>query len=506
MITAVWSEAIAKKVDERSIAAAGSARNLMEAAGYWTAISIASRTQPGQRIVVLCGPGNNGGDGLVAARYLFGWGFKVHIVHMVAKAQTTTLDRQAQADKAASLGIHQLKMTEVKDELLRDAVVIDGVFGIGLQGPLRDGPQKTLLQRIAQAPTSCVLAIDLPSGILCDLWEQDAPPLPAHVTISFGAKKPAHLLYPSAGYCGTTLVRNIGFLEQAKTECWEASPVKLCEWKDESPDPWRYLGEDAHKYQRGHVLVIGGSSGKWGAPILSAIAAAQGGAGWVSLACPQFGLPVPPHIVQEDLFLKGHLNLPKLRSFVAERRVRSLLLGPGMVKSPLDPQLSSYLKELSHQGVAIILDAGACHRLGTDSDGSLFNPNRTLLTPHPGEFAKSGILDGGVNGLVDLPLLVDAMKKIGACLFYKTASPLCVSPHLDFIPLRKIGNPTLGKAGSGDVLAGLCAALALTPCPLWQVPFVGMAAQIHTLRGLIDSGLQQPTPLDIAQAIRYQRS
>lgn len=477
----------------------------MECAGRKVAVVAAARCRPGQLIVVLAGPGNNGGDALVASRYLHLWGYSVLVIDILNDFKDQTPDRSTQGQSLDELNIRRVSPHDFQSGLPLPSkpLILDGVLGIGIRGSLREGLYKSCLQKASQL-NGTVISIDLPSGMDGDCWSGEAPPLPADITVTFGASKAAHRIYPAARYCGETLVFDIGFSKEAvdqslaktKHQLWELAPEALARI-----NPWRGLAIDAHKFERGHVLVIGGSSLGFGAPMMAAVSAARAGAGWVSLATPH---PVetvmarsPLALTHQNFFKGDHLDIAAISKFVEQRRVKALLIGPGMVTSPFQSGDLETLARLQRQGLSLVLDAGALHQLGERLKPTRLLPEKTLLTPHPGELIKMGLTPDAPKTLADFEQLQETCNNLGVSIFYKSASPVIVSPELPHhFPCYSQANNSLGKAGSGDVLAGICTALALTSLPSWVIAPLAQCHMHYTCQKLQDTG-KEIIPEDI---------
>jgi len=205
-------------------------------------------------------------------------------------------------------------------------------------------------------------------------------------------------------------------------------------------NPWDRLGEDCHKYDRGHLLIIGGSAGKTGAIQLAGKAAYRAGAGWVSLA-PLAKLHSPdPIFTTEQVWEDSMLSAVKLREVLLERKVKALVIGPGLVNQVLNQNILKILSQWQRQTNGfLVLDAGTLHGIAPILSGTL--PDRTLLTPHPGEWQKLG---------------KPPSEGIPATLAYKSSQPIVFGKHLWMIASKP--NRVLARAGVGDALAGAAAA------------------------------------------------
>jgi NAD(P)H-hydrate epimerase len=466
---ALWERAIAQAIDRMSSETYGiHPLVLMEAAGRAVAEFIINNGLNERPILILGGPGNNGGDAFVAARYLADAGCRlsIYLVKEESHALSPSCEAQLRTLSALKIPIHAYTPGNLPQD--KHPVIIDGIFGIGFAGKL--DPEhiayKALSEANSREPTT--VAIDLPSGLDCDDGSADHVPLAAEVCLSFGGLKPAQVLAPARDLCGQCLSFNIGFpnsaigesLKEHEPSFVHTSPESLLEF-----DPWSQLPQSAHKYDRGHVLVIGGSPGKTGAPLLAAKAALRTGAGWVSVAMSEgtkktISGEVPEELTFEDLFVGDLLNSEKLTTFVKERKVKSIVIGPGSMGSPFNELSWEALAQLIESNVPCVIDAGALHGIAGFLKKRPIKQGQCLLTPHPGEWSKMGF------DLPDSPLspsyvghAQDVALENGVTLLYKSATPVAITGDNDAPAfVSNVGSNSLARAGSGDVFAGITGA------------------------------------------------
>jgi hydroxyethylthiazole kinase-like uncharacterized protein yjeF len=294
-------------------------------------------------------------------------------------------------------------------------------------------------------------------------------PLPADVTVTFGAKKPAHVIAPARDLCGEVIGMDIGFPLIAQNSVFdEIKPQWVIPDSDAliMENPWSNLSRSSHKFDRGHVLIIGGSPGKTGAPLLSALASLRMGAGWASVALPtevqkELTGDVPREITFEHLFKDSRIDLTLLRNFVEKRKVKAIVIGPGMIDSPLNQETIEELADIcgKHQ-VHVTFDAGACLGLIPLLKQCHGYPHLWVATPHPGEWAKLG-LPSDITPLdsAGAQKLQKDASDWGISLLYKHATPIFLAGDTHFPAFISIeGTNTLSRAGSGDLLAGLISA------------------------------------------------
>ena len=382
---------------------------LMERAGAAVA-DTAWRVAAGAPILILCGPGNNGGDGYVAARMLLTRGAAVRVAALAPPA--TEL---AKAARAAWHG-----EVEAIDETLAPApVVVDALFGVGLTRPLADD----LKRRLARFADRRVLAVDVPSGVDADSRHDWEPALAANVTVALGALKPAHVLLPAAECCGTVQVAPIG-IDAARV--MQTLPLQA----GSAPDA------TSHKYNRGMVLVRGGAMA--GAAGLAAAAALRAGAGYVVLSGAAHA-PFSAIIAENEAGYAGRLD---------DKRVGAVVIGSGY---PASDALERDVAAALDAGKPMVLDAAAIDAaLPRLRCGGIC----AILTPHEGEFARAFPDLAGSK----IERALAAAKASDAVIVYKGADTIIAAPDGRVVAAWP-GSPWHATAGTGDVLAGACGAM-----------------------------------------------
>jgi ADP-dependent NAD(P)H-hydrate dehydratase / NAD(P)H-hydrate epimerase len=499
-VNTVWTRNSARAVDDWSTQVAKiDPLALMETAGRAVGRAIEARQLSLPKVaVVLCGRGNNGGDALVVSRYLATKDWKVTCVLIghedPAQQISPSCSRQLQSAKACELAIEHYRAGLLRHLCRQSAVIIDGIFGIGFRGEITDALALSALSEAAairQEGIVRVVAIDIPSGLAADSARPASEPLlPADLTVTFGAHKIATLLQPARNFCGKeVVVADIGFpkpgiqhgdeLEKFTITAPAASQLF------ENHLPWADLPQDAHKFDRGHILIIGGSSGKTGALQLAAQAALRSGCGWVTIASPASLDPatIPPWLVTEDLFKAGTLSAIELREFILKRHVRVLIVGPGMMDYSFSPELIKMLRELTIQDhpsqsqaqknrrLSVIVDAGAIqtslHDHLQETAAADHLASHWILTPHPGEWLR--LSPTGLAPPIDPATMFEAQEfaqRLHVTLVHKGANPIIFGGKT--IQVANYGDNRLAKAGVGDVVAGATAAhlCSGTPAPL----------------------------------------
>jgi ADP-dependent NAD(P)H-hydrate dehydratase / NAD(P)H-hydrate epimerase len=428
---------------------------LMENAGRSAAL-VLDRVLPRGRVLVLAGPGNNGGDGVVVARTLRGWGREVRWVAVNRPARDPLLhglDLPGEPWPGEPRG---------EEALLSWAdVVVDGLLGTGLRGPARD-PFAGVIRAVNRASRP-VLALDLPSGVEADTGASPGESMAARVTVAFGAPKLGTLLHPGRERTGRLVAVEIGFPP------WPdgAAGARLItpEWVGDLR-PRRALR--THKNAQGRLLVLAGSEGMAGAAVLAARGALRAGAGFVRVASSPAHRPILQTAVPEAVFVDAH-DAGALRE--AARASDALAAGPGM---GTDPDAARRLEDLLAREAppALLLDADALTLLGAGSlpgfPGAA-TPARRLLTPHPGEVAR--ILEGtepageggsgaaGGNAPVPLSRARAAARRWASVCLLKGTPSVVAAPDDESVRVSATGSSDLARAGMGDVLTGVAGAM-----------------------------------------------
>lgn len=418
---------------------------LMIKAG-WAVAAAALRCHPqALRFVVLTGPGNNGGDGYVAARALDESGAAVVLFHLGDQGRLKGDAARACADcpvKGAPLDDYQPRAGDV---------VIDGLFGAGLDRPVPDSVA-AVISRVGALDLP-VIAADLPSGLCGRTGRVLGAAFQASHTVTFMAPKPGHLLLPGRALCGVLEVFDIGIpmrLVRAQAEnLFENGPAL---WGDLLPR----LGAASHKFRRGHLGVFSGGATATGAARLSAMAGLKAGAGLVTIAAPHAALAAnAAHLTA--VMLREVDDLAGLQRWMEDPRLAAFVLGPGF---GVGERARDFALALSDR--PLVLDADGITSFAGEPDllFSAFATGEThlVLTPHEGEFARlfPDIATGSETSKVDKARA--AAQRANAAIIYKGADTVIAAPDGRAV-INTNAPPYLATAGSGDVLAGIAGGL-----------------------------------------------
>jgi hydroxyethylthiazole kinase-like uncharacterized protein yjeF len=421
---------------------------LMEAAGRAVALATI-RLWPRGPVLVLCGPGNNGGDGLVAARFLLdaGWPVTVALLADGSAMKGCAADNLARwTGPTVPLGPGVFD-GHALDGQPRPPVVIDALFGAGLARPL-DGVARAAVDEINRLGLAC-LAVDVPSGVSGDTGQVLGTAPRCRATVTFFRRKPGHLLQPGRDLCGQVTVADIG-ISAAALDALNPQTFANCPalWRSQLPG----LATDAHKYSRGHLVVVGGGE-MTGAARLAARGARRAGAGMVTLAAPTQAVPVY-RTGDPGLIVVPVDDTAQLLAYGRDPRRRAFVLGPGLGLEAAERVRGLVLAALG-LGRAAVLDADALTAFA-GAPQRLFNAvtGPTVLTPHEGEFNRLF-----PDALGDkLTRARSAARRSGSVVVLKGADTVIADPG-GRAAINENAPPTLATAGAGDVLAGVIAGL-----------------------------------------------
>jgi len=436
---------------------------LMEKAGC-AVFRMALNLYPENRFLVLSGGGNNGGDGLAAAREFHNHGKKVRVV-ILSNKKALSKDCEAQYKMALKFGVP----VEFRDSLttrdLHGSTVIDAVFGTGLSRPVQ-GKIARIFELINSLDVP-VVSVDIPSGISSDTGEILGEAIKADCTVTFGLPKRGHFLHPGAEYTGRLFVEDIGFPDNLLTE--DKLRVGLMTKETVSgliPPRPRY----SHKGDYGHILIVAGSKGKTGAALMTANACLRSGSGLVTLAVPESLMEVFQGRVTEEMTLPlpddgiGTLSskaIDVILNFTAQK-FDVIAIGPGIGVSYDTEKVVMEL--IQRTTIPLVIDADGINSISRaigNRQGTigLFKKAKApiILTPHHGEMAR--LLQGSREVEKNkIDMAISFSKETGAYLVLKGVPTIIAEPEGSAF-INTTGNPGMATAGSGDVLTGIIASL-----------------------------------------------
>lgn len=434
--------------DRLAEAAGVASLTLMDNAGRAVADRVTGPAVPDDPILILCGPGNNGGDGYAAARHLKERGHTV-AVHSLVEPSTLKGDAAVMAEQ------WQGPIVRASPESVREAcLVIDALFGAGLSRPL-DGLAAELVRTANETRYLHVIAVDVPSGLHGDLGRplEGAQGLciRAYETVTFFRPKPAHLLMPGREFCGLLTVANIGIrdfvLDEIRPNLFANGPDL---WRERFPGPQ----PAGHKYMRGHAVIVSGPAHATGAARLAARGALRVGAGLVSVASPLDAVDV--NAIHLTAIMVKPFDAPKgLSALLSDHRLNAVAIGPGC---GVGKKTQDLVAAVLASGAAAVLDADALTSF-SGFPGMLFRQlnEKCVLTPHEGEFER--IFPGCLHAAATrLGAAREAAAKAGCVVLLKGSDTVIAAPSGE-AAINSNAPPWLATAGAGDVLSGMITGL-----------------------------------------------
>ncbi len=450
-----------KRAEAAAMEAGASSADLMRRAGEGAAAILTGNGEP-RPAAVLCGPGANGGDGLVIARLLKEAGWPVRAGVLGGRAGLS-------GDAAAMADAYGGDIEDLSTDIVKGAgVIVDALFGTGLTRPI-EGAAAAIVEAAnahARETGAPVLAVDIPSGVNADTGAVMGAVIRANATATFFLRKPGHVLFPGRAVCGQVQLVDIGIgadvLEKIRPNTAENQPQL---WGAQFPRP----SFQTHKYMRGGVAVVTGPRFSTGAARLGAEAALRAGAGAVTLLSPVSAADEnAAHATA--LMVRIADSSDHITSFLDDRRYRAVLFGPGAGVGPAtrDKVLSILKTEAS-----AVFDADALTSFEGDGE-ALFGPLRPddVITPHEGEFMRV------FAGLIETPsdrlgAARAAAKKADCIVVLKGADTVVAAPD-GRASINTNAPPDLATAGAGDVLAGFIAGLRAQGMPAFEAASAGV--------------------------------
>ncbi len=427
-----------ERADALTIQAGTPGTELMQTAGQAVCNVLMKRFDP-CAVLVVCGPGNNGGDGYVIARLLQAAGWPVTVASIEGA-------RPAHGDAAFHARLWEGELHALSATLLEGTgLVVDALFGAGLQRPL-EGVAATFASALNQRSIP-VCAVDLPSGVNGATGQVMEVAIKTDICVTFFRKKPGHVLVPGRLFCGEVIVADIGIparvLDTLVPDTFENAPVL---WLRDFPWPT----VQGHKYHRGHVLVVGGQT-MTGAARLAARAAARIGAGLVTVAAPVFAWPVYAAAL-EGIMVTPFTDMASLQDIYSDARKNVVVVGPG---AGVGGQTRDQVLGALATGRRVVLDADALTSFATRPEVLLGSLNHEcVLTPHEGEFSRLF----GLENCDRLARVREASRQSGAVVVLKGPDTVIAAPD-GRVVINTNAPPWLATGGTGDVLTGLIAGL-----------------------------------------------
>ncbi|MGB9456829.1 MAG: NAD(P)H-hydrate dehydratase [Bryobacteraceae bacterium] len=474
----VLTAAEMREVDRRTIEMGIPGIVLMENAGLRVVEFLAERFAPleAQRVLVLCGKGNNGGDGLVIARQIH-TRFPRCWLTVVLLADPADLHGDARENYKMLRACGCPVTTEIPPEAYRATVIVDALLGTGINGPATGVIEQAIAKINGSLRPAKVVAVDIPSGMSADSGESPGKIACADYCVTFTAPKLGQVLPPNCDATGELIVRPIGtppeLLLDVKIDLLEPSMF----WRVMMPRP-----AGGHKGTFGHALVVAGSRGKTGAAALCGLGALRAGAGLVTVASAESAVPQiaahAPELMTEPLSETPHGSIGLNAALAAAAEGKTVIaMGPGLGRQPEIPILVANLMEAAEQ--PLVLDADAL----VDIAKAPPTPRVRVLTPHPGEMAR---LTGKTTAEVQADRIGVARAFAEAhrlTLVLKGQRTVIAFPD-GRVWINPTGTPAMGTGGTGDVLTGMIAGF-LAQFPQHPDEAVAAAVYLHGLAGQI---------------------
>jgi ADP-dependent NAD(P)H-hydrate dehydratase / NAD(P)H-hydrate epimerase len=475
--------------DRQTISAGTPGISLMERAGHAVAEAVSRLAAAGARVAVLAGPGNNGGDGFVAATALAEDGYSVKVGLLGSR-------NKLRGDAAIAAKNWSGAVDDLTPAILKDAdVIVDALFGAGLDRPI-EGTAASVIAAVNESNTP-VVAVDLPSGINGRDGNVLGFAIRALETVTFFRRKPGHVLLPGRTHAGRVSVVDIGIdanvLQAIRPNALLNTPDL---WRGQFPMP----GTDGHKYDRGHTIVVSGPMTHTGAARLAARGALRIGSGLVTVAAPREALAVHASHLTAIMLLQmdGAVDLSEI---LQDERRNSVVMGPAL---GIGDPTKALVKAALERDPAVVLDADALISFA-EKPAELFEvlgqrTAPTVLTPHAGEFAR--LFPDLARNPSKLERARAASSQAGAIVVLKGPDTVVAAPD-GLVAIADNAPPDLATAGSGDVLAGIIGGLLAQGMSDFDAAAAGVwmhgAAATAAGRGLIAEDLPEALPDALGQ-------
>jgi hydroxyethylthiazole kinase-like uncharacterized protein yjeF len=468
---------------------------LMENAAHYVIETLAHCYGPltGKRIAIVCGKGNNGGDGLAIARQLSArYGAEV-AVWLAADSTALRGDAAANCELAQKYGLFVQSVDQDLSPLMLSLaqadLIVDALLGTGIKGAVT-GMMAGVIEAINTARRP-VVAVDLPSGLNADTGAVDGPCVQAAVTVTFALPKYGLIEFPGADYVGELLVGDIGMPRQVMqadhVQTWATDAGEVTDWL-----PSRTENRDSNKGKFGHVFILAGSEGFAGAPALAAEGAARAGAGLVTLVVPQGVQPalmslVSPVVMTKGLPQTGEGTFALAALDVALKlaeKADAVAIGPGLGGTHGGETPEFVRAFIDRCPVPLVIDADALNILASEPDHGAERLRKrtaaTVLTPHPGEMGRllgtdTKTVQGDRRGAIG-----QAIEAFRCIVLLKGSRTLIADPK-GSLYINTTGNAGMATGGAGDTLTGIIA--ALLACHLDPIVAAAAGAYLHGLAG-----------------------
>lgn len=502
-----------KQVEQYTAKYGLSYQRMMENAGAACARNIRTEAEKessrGRNVAIVCGKGNNGGDGFVVARKLTENGYKVCVIMAMGypSSQEATYMYKLVLDMMIPTIWYDADKAKAVQTIRNADIVVDAVFGFSFYGNVSED-MKQLLREMS-ASKGLKFAIDVPSGVYCDSGHNDPDCFKADYTIAISALKPAHIIHPAADCCGDIIIANIGIPEESYNLVKDSLYTHN---RFEVSNLFKPRASTAHKGTFGHLLVICGSKGMVGAPVLAGSAALRSGAGLVTVAFPESAyIPVSSKLTETLMMPLKENDEGTLSKDCIEKLIPSLdkysaiVIGCGL---GVNEDTAAVLKAvISAAKVPVIIDADGINIISQDISILQNASCDIILTPHPKEMSR---LCGTRVELIESDRVSCAREftqNHGVYLALKGSNTVVTEPYSNKVYVNASGNSGLSKGGSGDVLAGLMGGFVAQGLPVTDAVTAAVYIHGYTAEALSEkmskSGM---LPSDLVNELAYSMS
>ncbi len=460
---------------------------LMENAGREIAEAIKQRIMQidKEKVLIIAGKGNNGGDGFVVARHLFNSGVSVRIILLAAKKDVSG-DAGLNCSIADKMGIEIIEVTspekwKAQHEILAQAdILVDAIFGTGLTKPA-GGRYAGIINDINDL-NAFKVAVDIPSGLAADRYQIIGPAVKADLTVTMAAPKIAHVFPPAETYIGDLVVADIS----SPPFLFDDDTLRLTMIEENMVMPYFHQRDkNSHKGTYGHLFILSGSLGKTGAASMSGKAALKMGAGLVTVGTPKSCVPIVARSMDELMteplpetseWTLAEDGLEKILSLL--ENMNAVMIGPGLSTQKSTAKLVKNL--LPKLKIPMVLDADALNIIAEDMALLKNLKAPAILTPHPGEFAR--LIHSSTKEVLEnkIKLVPEFAQEYGVHIVLKGYRTLISDPS-GYMFINPTGNPGMATGGSGDVLSGMLSAMIVQEDNLSDAVKAGVF--VHGLSG-----------------------
>ncbi|GAB4432886.1 MAG: NAD(P)H-hydrate dehydratase [bacterium] len=450
---------------------------------------------------VLCGPGNNGGDGFAVARHLYNKGAVVKVLFFVGKGKLTE-ETLANYDIVKKMGISLVEVeelsSEVKNIIIHSNFVVDAIFGTGLSRKVSGIFADTISFLNKQKKT--VFAVDIPSGINADTGEVMGEAVFAAHTVALGCYKFGHLLFPGRAYCGNVYQADISlplFLVEKTAKCEKVEEEKV-------KTLLRKRKANSHKGQYGHLVLVGGSPGKTGAIVMASKAAMRAGSGLATIVCPHsLNSCIENATLEVMTFPAGDINgylsfaaVELVKQFLSEKD--AVVIGPGLSANEITEEF--FVSLMNGLAVPLVIDADGINLLAKSISVLKNVASSVVLTPHIGEMAR--LINESRENVIKNSVAIarDFAVKEGVFLVLKSATTVFATPEGEVF-ISTYGSAGMATAGTGDLLAGLLGGFLAQGYDTKSAVLLGLV--LHGVSGQLACNALSDTALMATDILNY---